>query len=77
MKQLKKVMFGFFCFSFMTTAIADDFDIVGLKLGMSFDEVQQTLLTHGAKPKVSSSNINIFSTTTEQRSIKQSPSCIA
>ena len=51
MKQLKKVMFGFFCFSFMTTAIADDFDIVGLKLGMSFDEVQQTLLTHGAKPE--------------------------
>ncbi|ODN65863.1 hypothetical protein [Methylophaga muralis] len=51
MKQLKKVMFGFFCFSFMTTAVASDFDIVGIKLGMNFEEVQEALLKHGARPE--------------------------
>lgn len=51
MKQLKKVMFGFFCFSFTTTVVANDFDIVGLKMGMTFEQVEQTLLDYGAKPE--------------------------
>lgn len=51
MKQLKKVIFTVFCFSFMTTVWAKDFDIVGLKLGMSLEEVEQTLLDYGAKPE--------------------------
>ncbi|WP_439503864.1 hypothetical protein [Methylophaga sp.] len=49
MKQLKRVIFTVFCFSFMTTVQANDFDIVGLKLGMTFEEVEKTLLDYGAK----------------------------
>ncbi|MDO8826126.1 hypothetical protein [Methylophaga sp.] len=51
MKPIKRVMFGFFCFSFMTTVVANDFDIVGLKIGMTFEEVEKTLLDYGAKPE--------------------------
>lgn len=51
MKQFKKLIFAVFCFSFMTVVQANDFDIVGLKLGMTFEEVEKTLLDYGAKPE--------------------------
>ncbi|WP_417549086.1 hypothetical protein [Methylophaga sp.] len=51
MKQYIRYMFGVFCLTLMTPTWANDFDIVGLKLGMTFEEVKQTLLDYGAKPE--------------------------
>lgn len=51
MKLFKSVMFTVLCAGFMTTSWADDFDIVGLKLGMTLEEVEKTLLDYGAIPE--------------------------
>ena len=51
MNKLTRVILGFLGFTLMMPLSADELDIVGLKLGMTIDEVEKTLLAHGVIPE--------------------------